>query len=228
MAAVPKQALKEAMAHTDEEGKQWTVARPPTPFIDETGESKGWNELIDHHEWSFRAQQRKPLAPDELPELARLVELPRGVPLPETCYGRNYLQLLLPSVGVDITFNAVDALRSWNKLQHETCMSESGAVDHTNYDETFSNTFTGSIAVDERLKRQIMKQAKLIEAPNFMTLLPTRAQIPLEKLKKKGHIFFYDEVRQVGRHTGQHVLTPLCRLRCSKTLWAARATWKWW
>ena len=49
-----------------EEGKQWTVARPPTPFIDETGESKGWNELIDHHEWSFRAQQRKPLAPDEV------------------------------------------------------------------------------------------------------------------------------------------------------------------
>ena len=104
------------------------------------------------------------------------------------------VQLLLPSVGVDITFNAVDALRSWNKLQHETCMcvlvyrfavrrveagghrwlcrSESGAVDHTNYDETFSNTFTGSIAVDERLKRQIMKQAKLIEARVVLALHP--------------------------------------------------------
>ena len=62
MAAVRKQA----MAHTDEEGKQWTVARPPTPFIDETGESKGWNELLDHKGWNFRAQQRKPLPSDEV------------------------------------------------------------------------------------------------------------------------------------------------------------------
>jgi len=59
-------APKQAMVHEDEEGKTWTVARPPTPFVDETGESKGWNELLDHHEWSFRAQQRKPLPSDEV------------------------------------------------------------------------------------------------------------------------------------------------------------------
>ena len=80
-------------------------------------------------------------------------------------------QLLLPELGIDITFNSVDALRSWNELQHEMCMygnvqrawcyrsalvgpprcrglrvgawvlvlrSESGEVDSSNYDRTFS------------------------------------------------------------------------------------------
>lgn len=40
--------------------------RPPTPFVDEKGESKGWNELLGHEGWSFRSQLRQPLEDDEV------------------------------------------------------------------------------------------------------------------------------------------------------------------
>lgn len=178
-----------------EEGEgEWTVARPPTPFIDESGESKGWNELLNHKGWNFRSQQRKPIAEDARDELRRLVEAPRGVPLPEIAWGHNYLQMIFPEMGLDFAFNTVDALRSWNELQHELCMSESGKVDETNYDRRYANAYTGTMHADEVIKRQVMRREKLIEAPYFAVPVRTHKKIPLEQLKKRGHIYFFDEV----------------------------------
>lgn len=116
---------------------EWTVARPPTPFVDEDGVSKGWYEL-EHNGWFFRSQERPIANAEERREISQELKLERGLHIPEMTYSNNYLELVMAKAGIRILIDPVHLLHNWNELQHETSLSEDGTLNATNYDWTYT------------------------------------------------------------------------------------------
>ena len=103
------------MAAEEKKQSEEYVWRPPTPFIDEQGESKGWNEL-EYKGWKFYSQTRKAVCSEDRSTLAQDIGA-ENVPLPEIVFGNNKLTLFHESSGITVNFNAKDALASWSTQQ---------------------------------------------------------------------------------------------------------------
>ncbi len=87
------------------------------------------------------------------------------IPLPESVFADNVLELANPKLGIRIEFKAKDALASWQ--QNQDAQRLKGKLSKSEHDWTYSSPYSGSIAVDKAVLREKLRLARRIEAPEF-------------------------------------------------------------
>ncbi|PHH61832.1 hypothetical protein CDD81_7935 [Ophiocordyceps australis] len=137
-----------------------------------------------------------------------------GIPLPEMIFGDNMVQLKHLPTGWTLTFATPDALdavdktdrnvlkvayaRDWESSRQETA-TESVKQAVRPYDWSYSTTYTGTVTTglqhdatnrgqhgDHQGQPEEQQQSRLFR--------PTKLQIPLELLKRRDPMLFFDEV----------------------------------
>lgn len=114
-----------------------------------------------------------------------------GIPMPEMIFGDNLVRVVHAPSGWSVAFNTPDALdaldktdrhmlkvayaRDWESTREGTTHKIKEVVKP--YDWSYSTTYCGTVARDS--------------APSFQ---PTQRQIPIELLKRRDPILFFDEV----------------------------------
>jgi type 2A phosphatase activator TIP41 len=142
-----------------------------------------------HAQRNFRISSRKlPISKSgPIDEMSKTL----GIPVPEMIFGDNLVSITHAPSGWSISFNSYDALdgvdktdknmlqvayaKDWSSSREKTSAGIKEVVKP--YDWSYSTTYTGTLA-----------------PTNPKTFSPTEMQIPLELLKRRDPILFFDEV----------------------------------
>ncbi|PHH82452.1 hypothetical protein CDD82_5950 [Ophiocordyceps australis] len=132
-----------------------------------------------------------------------------GIPLPEMIFGDNMVQIKHLPTGWALTFATPDALdavdktdrhvlkvayaRDWESSRLDTA-TESVKQAVRPYDWSYSTTYTGTVTPG--LQHGANRHNQIQPQPQQQTRLfrPTKLQIPLDLLKRRDPMLFFDEV----------------------------------
>ena len=146
------------------------LPRVPTPYHDENGVSKGWNE-VSTWGWTFKGTTRPPLSTSEMRTLQATMNMDR---LPSIVHLASELTAEHNELGICLRFNARGALETL---------------------ATASESYRGEILVDKDKFRALLSRKRLIEAPYFgKAIVQDSPRIPVDLLAQQGKMSFYDSI----------------------------------
>ncbi|RDA92790.1 hypothetical protein CP533_0775 [Ophiocordyceps camponoti-saundersi (nom. inval.)] len=164
------------------------ISNPNEPFL---SKKDGEAATMTYTQCRFQVATRK--LPISKAGAIEAMTLDIGIPLPEMIFGDNLVQVLHVPTGWKISFNTPDALkgvdttaenvlkvayaRDWESTREGTTRKIKDAVQP--YDWSYSTTYRGTVTGPGKV------------VVNFR---PTKKQIPIELLKRRDPMLFFDEV----------------------------------
>ena len=145
--------------------------RVPTPYHDENGQSKGWNEKQFKGVLFKGVTRTAPVLNEERQKINHEIGKEKNAVLPSTLYPSNILTVEHLDTGITLTFSCMDALRC----------QDTG--------------YMGTITTNKETFRKLLSQKRLIESPNFgKPIMQPTPKIPVELLRQRGDMHFYDSI----------------------------------
>ncbi|KAI0527813.1 TIP41-like family-domain-containing protein [Xylaria bambusicola] len=131
-----------------------------------------------------------------------------GIPVPEMIFGDNLVSIAHMPSGWRIEFNARDALDAVDKtgnnmLQVAYAGEWSASREQTSagirevvrpFDWSYSTTYKGTVVTDERTKTNSPAGTSAEQSSRKLAFAPTDTPIPIELLKRRDPIRFFDDV----------------------------------
>ncbi|RDA84528.1 hypothetical protein CP532_1495 [Ophiocordyceps camponoti-leonardi (nom. inval.)] len=164
------------------------ITNPNEPFLSKADEEAA---TTTYTQGRFRVATRK--LPISKAGAIEAMTMDIGIPLPEMIFGDNLVQLLHLPTGWNISFNTPDALkgvdttgehvlkvayaRDWESTREGTTRKIKDAV--RPYDWSYSTNYRGTVAG---------------RGEAVVSFRPTTQQIPIELLKRRDPMLFFDEV----------------------------------
>ncbi|KHN96217.1 TipA protein [Metarhizium album ARSEF 1941] len=131
-----------------------------------------------------------------------------GIPMPEMIFGDNVVSILHRPSKWYCEFNTPDALdavdktdkhmlkvayaRDWESTREGTTQSIKGVVKP--YDWSYSTTYAGTVGVADQQPHDGAPSSRAAGAPTVPRFQATDKRIPIELLKRRDPILFFDEV----------------------------------
>ena len=155
------------------------LPRVPTPYHDEKGVSKGWNEVTTNG-WTFKGTTRPPVGLTEKRALQATLDAER---LPSVVHLASELTAEHADLGISLQFNARGAL--------EAGVGSGGGASRG----PMAGIYRGNILIDKEKFRARLARNRLIEAPYFgKAVVQDSPRIPVKLLAQQGKMSFYDSI----------------------------------